>query len=169
MSRIVQITGSYHSFSAVCGSVFAQVRSLGARLGQRASCSCPVPSAHAVHFYGDKCLPCETPRTTRLQPRGVIKTLNKYFICVRINATQDIQVAAQFKVHSWPTDVFVFTRWRNALPRCFETRRCRIQDVLQSVAVMNRDRNSLIASQGKQTTAPNQFAGQQIQSSPHPK
>lgn len=98
-----------------------------------------------VHFYGDGCLPCRTLEERVLSKQEVANTLNKYFISIAVNATKQPQTAAEFGVHSWPTDVFVSpdgqTLHRGVCPQDLQA----YLSVLQSVAVMNRDRNMLIA------------------------
>ena len=100
-----------------------------------------------VHFYGDNCLPCKTLEQRVLSDKEVIRILNKFFICVRINATQSRTQAAQFQVHSWPTDVFVSpdgkTLYQGVCPQDLRS----YIGVLENVAVMNRDRNVKLAAQ----------------------
>lgn len=107
-----------------------------------------------VHFYGDGCLPCRTLEDRVLSKPEVVNTLNKFFISIAINATKQPQIAAEFGVHSWPTDVFVGpdgqTLHRGVCPQDIQA----YLSVLQNVAVMNRDRNVLLAQPTK--AAPSQ-------------
>lgn len=109
-----------------------------------------------IHFYGDNCLPCKTLETRVFAKPELVETLNKYFICVKVNASQERQTAAQYQVHSWPTDVFLSpdgkTLYQGVCSQNFNT----YLSTLQNVAVMNRDRNVLLAAQANPTPAPGQ-------------
>ncbi len=99
-----------------------------------------------IHFYGDHCLPCKTLEERVLSQKEVIETLNKYFICIRVNASLDRMTAAEFQVHSWPTDVFVSpdgkTLYQGVCPQDLRN----YISTLENVAVMNRDRNTMLAA-----------------------
>jgi YHS domain-containing protein len=103
-----------------------------------------------VHFYGDACLPCKTLEQRVFSQPEVVGTLNKYFICVSVNATRQPGVASEFAVHSWPTDVFISPDgeilFRGICPQDPRT----YMGILNSVAVMNRDRNLLVAGRQQQ-------------------
>lgn len=128
-----------------------------------------------IHFYGDNCLPCRTLEERVFNKPELIETLNKYFICVKVNATRDRQTAAEFQVHSWPTDVFVSPDGKTLFQGVCHQDLQGYLSTLQNVAVQNRDRNVMLASQ--QQTAPtippsspaqgfggnNQFAAQGMQ------
>ncbi len=110
-----------------------------------------------IHFYGDNCLPCKMVEE-RVFPRPeLIQTLNKYFICVKVNASRDPKAAAEYNVHAWPTDVFIAP---DGSPLYSEVSK---QDVnaymatLHNVAVRNRDRNTMLAA-GSQPATPTQPA-----------
>lgn len=99
-----------------------------------------------IHFHGDGCLPCRTLEQRVFKQPEIIETLNKYFICHAINCSQHPQMAAEFGVHAWPTDVFMspdgetlFTGVSPQDPREY-------MQVITNVAVMNRDKNLLQAA-----------------------
>jgi len=99
-----------------------------------------------LHFHGDACLPCRTLEQRVFSKPEVIGTMNRYFICVAVNATQRPEVASEFGVHSWPTDVFLApdgeTLFRGVSPQDVRE----YMAVLSNVAVMNRDRNLMLAA-----------------------
>ncbi|MEO8270143.1 MAG: thioredoxin family protein, partial [Aureliella sp.] len=59
---------------------------------RRASIEYKVPLL--IHFHGDNCLPCKLLEQNVLNRSEVVDTLNKYFICVEVNASQDRATAA---------------------------------------------------------------------------
>ncbi|MCA9127352.1 MAG: thioredoxin family protein [Planctomycetales bacterium] len=102
-----------------------------------------------IHFYGDNCLACRNVDERVYSRPELIETLNKYFICVRINATVDRQSAINFQVHSWPSDVFMCSDGNILLHSPCRQELNGYLGVLHNVAVMNRDRNVLIAAEQK--------------------
>jgi thioredoxin-related protein/YHS domain-containing protein len=159
MSRLAVISWLFLSFA--CGSAFAEGEIRWApdlATARRAAEQYQVPVL--VHFYGDNCLPCKTLEQRVYNQDSVIKTLNKYFICVRVNASQDRAVAAEFQVHSWPTDVFISPSGQVLYQAVSKQDIGGYMDVLQNVAVMNRDRNSMLAADRSQpqTATPNPLA-----------
>lgn len=106
-----------------------------------------------VHFYGDQCMPCKTLEKNVFTRPEVASTMQRYFVPVRFNATQDRRTAAEFGVHSWPTDVFVGPDGKVLTQGvCNQNANAYLQN-LQSVAVMNRDRNAMLASNQPATQA----------------
>ena len=166
MSRIAQVL--WLASSLLCSNLFAQTEIRWAPdldTARRAAAQFQVPLL--VHFYGDNCLPCKTLEQRVYSQDAVVKTLNKYFICVRINASQDRALAADFQVHSWPTDIFVSPDGQTLYQGVSKQDIGTYMEVLQNVAVMNKDRNSLIAAErAKQTSATGQLAGNQQPSQP---
>ena len=120
-----------------------------------------------IHFYGDACLPCRTLEQRVFSQPEVVGTLNRYFICVAINGTQRTDLAKEFHVHSWPTDIFLSPDgellFRGVCPQ--DARE--YMNVLTNVAVMNRDRNAILASKKPENTPGSNSFGQHS-SSVHP-
>ncbi len=100
-----------------------------------------------IHFYGDNCLPCRTLEERVFSQTEVVESLNKYFICVKVNATQNMETAREFQVHSWPTDVFVSPDGKTLYQGVCQQDLRGYLGTLQNVAVMNRDRNIMLAAQ----------------------
>ena len=159
MSRLAQTL--WLLFSVVNGSAIAQSEIRWApdlATARRAAAQFQVPML--IHFYGDNCLPCKTLEQRVLNQESVIKTLNKFFICVRVNASQERATAAEYQVHSWPTDVFVSADGQLLHQGVCKQDISGYMEVLQSVAVSNRDRNTMLAlDRSKQTPPANQIAG----------
>ena len=124
---------------------------------RRAAAQFQVPML--IHFYGDNCLPCKTLEQRVLNQDSVIKTLNKYFICVRVNASQDRGTATEYQVHSWPTDVFVSPDGQVLFQGVCKQDIAGYMEVLQNVAVSNRDRNTQIAAERAKQSTQGQLAG----------
>ncbi len=144
MSRLAQIL--WLVLSTISGSAVAQSEIRWApdlATARRAAAQFQVPML--VHFYGDNCLPCKTLEQRVFNQDAVIKTLNKYFICVRVNASQDRPTAAEYQIHSWPTDVFVSADGQVLFQGVCKQDISGYMEVLQTVAVSNRDRNTLVA------------------------
>jgi thioredoxin-related protein len=160
MSRHAKIL--WLAFALISGPAFAQSEIRWAPdlvTARRAATQFQVPML--IHFYGDNCLPCRTLEQRVLSQDSVVKTLNKYFICVRVNASQDRGTATEYQVHSWPTDVFVSADGQVLYQGVCKQDIPGYMDVLQHVAVSNRDRNTQIAAdRAKQTpqAQQNQFA-----------
>ncbi len=156
MSRFAQIL--WLVLSLTSGSAIAQTGIRWApnlAAARRVAAQSQVPML--IHFYGDNCLPCKTLEERVLNQDSVIKTLNKYFVCVRVNATQDPTTASTYQVHSWPTDVFVSPDGQVLHQGVCKQDITGYMDVLHSVAVTNRDRNTMLATErAKQNGAPNQ-------------
>ncbi len=161
MSRIAQVV--WLASSLVCSNLVAQTEIRWVpdlAIARRAAAQFQVPLL--IHFYGDNCLPCKTLEQRVYSQDAVAKTLNKYFICVRINASQDRAAAAEFQVHSWPTDVFVSPDGQTLYQAVSKQDIGGYMEVLQNVAVLNRDRNTMLAAQREsQSLAPNQVASGQ--------
>lgn len=101
-----------------------------------------------VHFYGDQCMPCKTLEKNVFSKPEVAGTMQRYFVPVRINATQDRRTAAEYGVHSWPTDVFISPDGKTLTQGvCNQNANSYLQN-LQNVAIMNRDRNIMLAAGG---------------------
>lgn len=99
-----------------------------------------------IHFYGDQCMPCKTLEKNVFTRPEVASTIQRYFVPVRINATQDRRTAAEYGVHSWPTDVFVSPDGKTLTQGvCNQNPTAYLQN-LQSVAIMNRDRNVMLTA-----------------------
>lgn len=99
-----------------------------------------------VHLYGDDCLRCRIVEERVLSKPELIQTLNRFFICVKINGSQNPQLMQQFGAHSYPTEVFLApdgsTLYQDNPPdnlKSYEQR-------LTSVAFANRDRNAMLAA-----------------------
>ncbi|MCC6507704.1 MAG: thioredoxin family protein [Pirellulaceae bacterium] len=108
-----------------------------------------------IHFYGDQCMPCKTLEKNVFTRPEVASTMQRYFVPVRINATHDRRTAAEFGVHSWPTDVFVSPDGKTLMQGvCNQNPNNYLQN-LQNVALMNRDRNAMLAgnNQAQPTTS----------------
>lgn len=164
MSRPVLLL--WLAFSLISGSAEAQTEIRWApdlATARRAAAQFQVPML--IHFYGDNCLPCKTLEQRVLNQDSVVKTLNKYFICVRINASQDRATAAEYQVHSWPTDVFVSADGQVLYQGVCKQDISGYMEVLQNVAISNKDRNTMLATERAKQTPPNgqstigQFAG----------
>ncbi len=139
------------ALALACGSTLAQeVRwAPDIATARRAALEYKVPLL--IHFYGDNCLPCKLLEQNVLTRAEVVETLNKYFICVRVNGSQDRQVAAEYGVHSWPTDVFVGPDGTPLDQGTCKQSPGEYLSVLHNMAVLNRDRNVLLASQQKES------------------
>ncbi|MDX1930561.1 MAG: thioredoxin family protein [Pirellulaceae bacterium] len=145
MSRLAKIL--WLAFAIVSGPAFAQSEirwQPDLATARRSAAQFQVPML--IHFYGDNCLPCKTLEQRVLNQDAVIKTLNKYFICVRVNASQDRATAAEYQVHSWPTDVFVSADGQVLYQGVCKQDIPGYMEVLQNVAISNRDRNTQIAA-----------------------
>lgn len=112
---------------------------------RRASIEYKVPIL--IHFYGDNCLPCKLLEQNVLNRTEVVDTLNKYFICVKVNASQERSTAAQYGVHSWPTDVFISPDGKTLDQGTCKQSAAAYLSVLHGIAVMNRDRNIMFAAE----------------------
>ncbi len=154
MSRTAQIF--WLASSLICSNLSAQTDIRWApdlATARQAAAQFQVPLL--VHFYGDNCLPCKTLEQRVYNQDAVIKTLNKYFICVKLNGSQSPATAAEFGVHSWPTDVFLSPNGQTLYQGVSKQDIAGYMEVLQSVAVMNRDRNTAIAAErSKPESAP---------------
>lgn len=123
---------------------------------RRASMEYKVPVL--IHFYGDNCLPCKLLEQNVLSRTEVVDTLNKYFICVKVNASQERSTAAQYGVHSWPTDVFISPDGETLDQGTCKQSPSAYLSVLHAIAIMNRDRNITLAAE--QTNRANQVTSQ---------
>ncbi len=138
------------ALALACGSALAEEIHWAPDIvtARRAALEYKVPVL--IHFYGDNCLPCKLLEQNVLTRSEVVETLNKYFICVRVNGSQDRQLAAEYGVHSWPTDVFVGPDGKPLDQGVCKQSPGEYLSVLHNMAVLNRDRNVLLASQQSQ-------------------
>jgi thioredoxin-related protein len=141
----------------LCGSAFAQDPIRWApdlATARQTAAQYKVPLL--IHFYGDNCLPCKTLEHRVLSQQEVVGSLNRFFICVKINATSDAaskKAAQDFGVHSWPTDVFVSPDGKTLFQGvCPQDPRAYVA-ILENVKVMNRDRNIMLAARVPQQPA----------------
>ncbi|MFO1065789.1 MAG: thioredoxin family protein [Pirellulales bacterium] len=105
-----------------------------------------------IHFYGDHCLPCKTLEQNVFSKPEVAQAVQTYFVPVIINATQDRKTAADYNVHSWPTDVFLAPDGKTLSQGVCSQKPAEYLQNLQNVAVMNRDRSVMLAAQGSRGT-----------------
>ncbi len=158
MSRVIHIT--WLAIALACGTALAdgEIRwAPDVATARRAAAQFEVPLM--IHFYGDNCLPCKTLEQRVFNQATVVTTLNKYFICVRVNASVERGTAAEYQVHSWPTDVFVSPDGQVLYQGVCKQDISGYMDVLQHVAVSNRDRNVMLAAQrSAQSNAPAEMA-----------
>ncbi len=152
------------ALALACGTLLAEdIRwAPDVATARKASMEYKVPML--IHFYGDDCLPCKVLEQNVLSRPEVIETLNKFFICVRINASRDRQTAAEYGVHSWPTDVFISPDGKSLDQGVCKPNVGEYLGVLHNIAVMNRDRNAMLAAQ--QTQNANQVTSQVASYSP---
>ncbi len=146
-SRMGYALGIALALALACGNAMAQEIRWAPDIAtaRRAALEYKVPLL--IHFYGDNCLPCKLLEQNVLTRQEVVETLNKYFICVRINGSQDRQLAAEYGVHSWPTDVFLGPDGKPLDQGVCKQSPGEYLSVLHNMAVLNRDRNVLLASQ----------------------
>ncbi len=138
------------ALALACGSLLAEeIRwAPDIAVARKASIEYQVPVL--LHFYGDDCLPCKVLEQNVLSRPEVIQTLNKYFICVKINASRERQTAAEYGVHSWPTDVFISPDGSKLDQGVCKPNVGDYMGVLHNIAVMNRDRNTMLAADQSQ-------------------
>lgn len=138
------------ALALACGSILAEeIRwAPDIAVARKASMEYRVPVL--LHFYGDDCLPCKVLEQNVLSRPEVIQTLNKFFICVKINASLERQTAAEYGVHSWPTDVFISPDGAKLDQGVCKPNAADYLGVLNNIAVMNRDRNVMLAAESKQ-------------------
>jgi thiol-disulfide isomerase/thioredoxin len=60
-----------------------------------------------LHFYGDHCPPCRMLDAKAFRNQDLVLALNDNVIAVKINADRSRDVAQQYQVTRWPTDVFL--------------------------------------------------------------
>ncbi len=109
-----------------------------------------------VHFYGDNCLPCKALEQRVYSRPEVVQRMNTYFIPVRINASHDMKTAAEFHVHSWPTDVFVAPSGKILSSGVCQREPNAYMQVLQNAAISSNDHMMLAnAQRPNQTSMPN--------------
>jgi thioredoxin-related protein len=124
---------------------------------QRAAAQYQVPLL--LHFYTDNCLPCTTLEQRVYTQADVITWLNKRFISVRIHGGSERGLCEQYKVAAFPTEVFIAADGTLLYQGVSKQDISSYLEVLQQVAVMNRDRNSILAAdRAKQSNPPMQFA-----------
>lgn len=154
-SRLSQLL--WLTMALLCGSALAEDTIRWApdlATASRAAAEFKVPLL--VHFYGDGCLPCKTLEHRVFSQPEIISNLNRFFICVKINATSDREskfLAQEFGVHSWPTDVFVSPDGKTLFQGVCPQDPRAYAGILENVKVMNRDRNVVLAAQAPQQPA----------------
>ncbi len=99
-----------------------------------------------LHFYGNQCMPCKSLEKNVFSRPEVASTMQRYFVPVHINASEDRQTAAEFNVHSWPTDVFIAPDGKVLTQGVCNQNPNNYLQTLQNVAIMNRDRNTMLAA-----------------------
>ncbi len=60
-----------------------------------------------LHFYGDNCPPCKALEANVFPKPEFARGLTANYVPVKINASQNRQLAARYGVDRWPTDVVV--------------------------------------------------------------
>lgn len=60
-----------------------------------------------IHFYGDHCPPCRMLEAKAFRNRDLILAVNDNMIAVKVNADQRRDIAQQYEVTRWPTDVYL--------------------------------------------------------------
>ncbi len=111
---------------------------------QRAAAQYQVPLL--LHFYSDNCLPCATLEQKVYTSPEIKGWLNKRFICVKIHGGQDRGACAMYNVIAFPTDVFIAADGTILYHGISKQDPALYLEVLQQVAVKNRDRNAMLAT-----------------------
>src|SRR5688500_13599177 len=60
-----------------------------------------------LHFYGDNCPPCKALEANVFPRQDFARGLTANYVPVKINASQNRQLAAKYGIQNWPTDVIV--------------------------------------------------------------
>lgn len=143
-------TALWLALALACGSALASDEIRWApdiETAKKAAAKFKVPLL--IHFYGDNCLPCKTLEQRVYSRPELVETINKYFICARVNASKERQTAIDYQVHSWPTDVFIGVDGQLLYQGICKQDLNGYLGVLHNVAVMNRDRNTMVAAESK--------------------
>ncbi len=111
---------------------------------QRAAAQYQVPLL--LHFYSDNCLPCATLEQKVYTNPEIKGWLNKRFICVKIHGGQDRGACAVYNVVAFPTDVFIAADGTILYHGISKQDPALYLEILQQVAVKNRDRNAMLAA-----------------------
>lgn len=60
-----------------------------------------------IHFYGDNCPPCRRLEANVFSQASFAQSLEANYVPVKINASQQTEIAKQFGVDRWPQDVII--------------------------------------------------------------
>lgn len=60
-----------------------------------------------IHFYGDNCPPCRALEANVFPRPEFARGLTSNYVPVKINATQNRELAARYGIRQWPTDVVI--------------------------------------------------------------
>ena len=92
-----------------------------------------------LHFYSNNCPPCKMLDTRAFKDQGLIEGMSHNVIPVKINVDDNRELADQFEIHQWPTDLYLFPNgselYRTVSPQDPTVYR----ELLSRVALRNRD------------------------------
>lgn len=60
-----------------------------------------------IHFYGDNCPPCRRLEANVFSQTSFAQSLEADYVPVKINGSQQTEIAKQFEVDRWPQDVII--------------------------------------------------------------
>lgn len=110
-----------------------------------------------LHFQSKDCAPCQTLESTVFADEAVVAAVNQKYVPVRVDVDELPELAAQFQVKSWPTDVIVTTEGQQlyrgvspAKPNVYRTQ-------LEMIAQLAVPGENPVADYDRATAQPGQF------------
>lgn len=111
-----------------------------------------------LHFQSKDCAPCRTVEATVFADETVVSAIHEKYVPVRVDVDELPEVAAEFQVKSWPTDVIVTTEgtqlYRGVSPAKANVYRTQLEMIAQLAEPMENP----VADYDQATAQPGQFA-----------
>src|SRR2546429_6115953 len=60
-----------------------------------------------LHFYNDNCGPCVRLEQNVFNKPAVAEAVAQNYLAVKVHAGKSTQLATRYRIHQWPTDVFL--------------------------------------------------------------
>ncbi len=124
-------------------SDFSQARQLAVQSGK------PI----LIHFYSTHCPPCKLLDAKAFKTPELIQAFEEHLIAVKINVDEHRELADQYQITRWPTDVYLFPNGSELHRMVSPQDPAVYRQVVERVGLRNRDwvaeQNALYAAQQK--------------------
>jgi thiol-disulfide isomerase/thioredoxin len=105
-----------------------------------------------LHFYSNDCVPCKALDARAFQDPELINAMKQTVIPVKVNVDNTPEIAKQYKVTRWPTDVYLSADGTELVRSVSPQKTSDYLALLSRVAIRNRDHTLIAYSENNPVT-----------------